>query len=457
MRLQIVDEAANFSCGNCTACCDQPWRTLIEPDKAEALDHHDFAGRYPQLAGRTLYRRPADGGGRYFELVKGEGTRCIFLDTDGLCIIHKELGPEAKPHMCRQFPYLGSRAWRDDRVSVNYGCPSVQAQRGPGLPEQKAEIAALVALTDGSVRPDAPVMFDAQGKVTQAAYETFIDRAMEVFDECRDEDIWGRFQSLLHLLHCMKEVLASDGEAELDAVLSRGAANGSDGVTAFAPVQSAPMPVRLLFAATLQPDTLPPDAAGGLGFFRRLMLAPRLLSLATLKGRYASRLLGRTVSLDEVFAHPVEPRLDANSTRLLVRYIRARLWQRLIVGTRLPIVAGVHQHLLDIAAVLFFARAEAAAQGAARLSETHVRQALTRVEFHLANQKRLYDQTLRKWLRVQLCDLNVARETLRLATLGPSRQHGGDDAADPTEDSAHERPNAAGVRGKTRELQVAGK
>ena len=426
LRLQVIDESAHFACGSCTACCDQPWRTLIETDKAAALDRHDFS-RYPQLAGKQLYRRPADGEGRYLELAKGEGTRCIFLDADGLCIIHKELGAEAKPHMCRQFPYLGSRAWRDDRVSVNYGCPAVQSRRGSTLPQQKDEIAAIVPATDPATKPDAPVLFDVRTSVPQAVYEALIERSMDIFDGGRPGSVFARFSELLAVLDAISTRIGAEGD-EPDAAMQvlrsippQSAHDHWENAIHTAPSfdrpAAAPMPVRFLFAATLQPDTLPPDAGGGMGLMRRLSLIPRLMSLANMKGAYASRLLGRNVSLQRVFSHEIAGGLEDESTQLLLRYFRSRLWQRLIVGTRLPIAGGVHQHLLDLAAIMFYARAEAAEAGADRLSDAHVRGALTRVEFHLANQKRLHDRTLRGWIRSQLCDLKLAWQTLRLAWL----------------------------------------
>lgn len=421
VRVQLIDGNSNFSCGSCTACCDQPWRTLIEIEKAAALDRHDFS-RYPQLAQRSYYRKPPDGDGRFYELNKGEGTRCIFLDTDGLCIIHKELGAEAKPRMCRQFPYLPSRAWRDDRVSVNFGCPSVQADKGVPLPAQKDEIAAIVPLTDPSVKADARVPFDAASLVSQPVHDAIIDRAMNLFDERVGGDIFVRFARLLNLLAEIKSAMAeSEGDSALMAALeSRRTVVDDSPSIALETVErpaTLPMPARFLLAATLQPDTLPADAAAGLGLFRRLTLVPKLMSLATLHGAYASRLLGRNVSLTNVFAHPLSAVIDASSTALLLRYFRSRFWQRLIVGTRLPIVGGVHQHILDLSAIMFFARAEAQQAGSSQLEVSHVRHALTRVEFHLANQRRLYDCTLRKWIRRQLCDLDVARQSLRLAAL----------------------------------------
>lgn len=434
MRLQVVDDAVRFSCGSCTACCDQPWRTMIEASKAQALDEHDFSA-YPQLAGKGFYHKSkAERNPRHgqpdtprpeslYPLAKGEGSRCLFLDTDGLCIIHKELGPEAKPNMCRQFPLLSARNWVEDRVSVNFGCPSVQKDKGRMLTEQGGEIAEVVTLSDRPARPEASVFLDLLQKITQAECTALLDRAMELFEAGRSKNVWEAFAALCSMLAAAREAEGESarghGQAEpVRGTQSRGSPiDTTPVVRSYAEPSSAPMPVRLLFAATLYPDTVPPDAVDGLGFFRRLTLIPKLMSLATLSGGYASRLLGRNVSINRVLAHEVEPALPDEATDLLLRYFRSRIWQRTLAGTRLPIVAAVHQHIHDLNAILFFARAEAAEQGVPRLTGEIIRQSLTRVEFHLANQARLYDHTMKGWLKARLCDLDLARESLRLMAL----------------------------------------
>ena len=149
----------------------------------------------------------------------------------------------------------------------------------------------------------------------------------------------------------------------------------------------------------------------------KLTLIPKLMTLATLSGAYASRLLGRTISIDAVLRHPLESGLDNASTQLIARYMRSRLWARTLAGTRLSILAGLHQHIHDFNAMIFFARAEAAGQSATRLTESHVKRGLQAVEFHLANQPRVYDQILRGWFRKQLNNLDTAIESLRLMKL----------------------------------------
>ncbi len=427
MRRQLLDDSVHFSCKNCTFCCDQPWRTMIETEKARALSSHDF-GAYPQLAGKQFFHEPAHGPEGVSELAKGEGTRCLFLDTDGLCIIHKELGPEAKPGMCRQFPYLTALTWVEDRVSANFGCPAVQQETGPRLTDQAEEVAAVVPTSRRPVRRDARVPFSARQRLTHAEYEALLERITGLFDPANTEDVWQSFARALAVLSAVSaddDVTRSVNGAGTDsagqprAAQLPGNASTSPEVRAYANPSAAPMAARLLFAATLYPDTVPGNAGSGMGFFRRLTLIPKLLSLAKLSGGYASRLLGRNVSIDDVFRHPVAEDLDPAATRLLLRAFRARLWQRFLTGTRLPVIAGVHQHLQDFNAIIFLARAEAHATGATQLTEPLIRQALTRVEFHLANQPRLYDQTLKNWMRSQLCDLGVAVHSLRLMALKP--------------------------------------
>ena len=348
MRLQLLDESARFSCGSCTACCDQPWRTMIEADRAKALDRHDFSA-YPELADKTLYHKPSNGSKGYFELAKGEGTRCLFLGSDGLCIIHKEMGPEAKPSMCRQFPFLPVHTSSDDRVSVNFGCSAVQENSGQLLSEQMDEISATVGVSKKPVDSEAPMPLARKCLLTRAEGDSLIDRILTLFDDRRAEDVWTAFAEVLDLLGtvqaCKSQPGASDESGDLLSRLRSDEpladAPTVSPVRAFRNPAEAPMPVRMLFAATLHPDTVAVDATSGTGFVQRLMQIPKLMTLATLSGGYASRLLGRNVSITQVLSHEVDAELDSDATALLLRYYRSRFWQRMMIGTKLPIVGGV--------------------------------------------------------------------------------------------------------------------
>lgn len=423
-----LDESVRFACKSCTACCDQPWNTLIESDKARVLDDHDFSA-YPQLAGETEYYDTKTDKEEFFRLAKGEGTRCLFLDTDGLCIIHKELGAEAKPHMCRQFPYLTSHTWVDDRVSASYGCPAVQGREGPPLTDQADAVAEMIPPTQRAAKPEAPVPLDAKSSLTQAENDALFERATAMFDDRNDADIWSSFGELLTLLVAVREHKSvgdhgNDGTDSLVDLLrsDRMLLDTPDlpEILAYPTPSQSPMKARFLFAATLYPDTVPADTLTSMGIVKRLTLMPKLMALGTLTGTYASRLLHRNIPIADVMAHEVDEEFDEGTTQLLRRYYRSRLWQRFPAGTRLNVMAGVHQHIQDLNAIMFLARAEAHHTSVSRLTEAIVGNALKGVEFHLANQARLYDHTLKGWFRTQLRDLGLAFASLRLMALKPS-------------------------------------
>jgi len=116
-------------------------------------------------------------------------------------------------------------------------------------------------------------------------------------------------------------------------------------------------------------------------------------------------------------AYETAQELDPPATLLLLRYCRSRVWQRYLCGTRLNIMAGVHQHIQDLHAIVFLARAEAAQQGVSQLTEPVIRKAMTLVEFHLSNQERLFNQAVKGWFRSQLQDPALALASLRLMAL----------------------------------------
>ena len=444
MRLQVIDDSVDFSCGSCTACCDQPWRTLIEEKKVSAIEAHDF-GAYPQLAGKDFYHKSKQVPPGYFELAKGEGNKCLFLDTDGFCIIHKELGMEAKPHMCQQFPFIPSRTPVEDRVSVNYGCPAVQDRHGTPITEQADEVKRLIELSKDPADPHATVKLAGPTELSMAESEALHERALRIFAPDRAGDPWRRFAELLAMLMWVGKHKQSDDGGTGPAALIETLESDQPPpdmpevppIHAFDKITDIPTPAKMLFTATLYPDTVPSGAMQSMGFGQRLLLIPRLMSLATQNGTYASRLLECNVNVREVMRYEVGDRLEEESTDLLVRYFRSRFWQRAALSKELSLVAGVHQHILDLNAVLFFARVAAHREGASRLTAKMIRDALQVVEFHLANQYRLYHMTLKKWLVGQLNNPQAALASLRMMALEKAAQ---DQPDERIPQSAHRNP-----------------
>ncbi len=430
MRLQVIDPSLRFECSSCTRCCEQPWRTLIEPEKAAALDQVVWEREFPALAGRTLYRRVGDGDRTVYELGKGEGVKCVFLDADGLCIIHKKLGYDAKPNMCKQFPYFSALAWDADYVSANYGCKAIQQRRGSPATEQVDAVARTVPLHEKPARADAPLLVAPGFTVPAARGVRLIERLAGVFNSDSEVGIRERLAAGLTLLESVLRAGPDGTDGLLQTSLSPAdEAPPPERWTPFAHPSAAPMQSRFLFAATMFPDTLPLDATANMGFLRRVTLVPKLMTLAQMRGAYASRLLGRNVAIEQVVKAAAGAAITPAASSLLCQYLASRIWQRFPGGTQLPVLSGLHQHILDINAVIFYAAARALERDKDALDREAVEYGLMQVEFHLANQPRLYAQVLKGWLRGWLAEPGLAWASLRLIR---------------TADSA-ERPAASGV------------
>ncbi len=120
------------------------------------------------------------------------------------------------------------------------------------------------------------------------------------------------------------------------------------------------------------------------------------------------------MQVDEIMCAPATMVLDDEGVALLGRYLRARVWQQFPGGTQLPLCAALHQHIMDVNAVVFYAIAEARRAGHDRLGVEAVQRGLMHVEFHLATQPRLYHQVLRGYLRGALADPACAWASLRM-------------------------------------------
>jgi len=420
MRLQVIDDQANFSCSGCGMCCTQPYAIIIEQDKAHALDQHDFSA-HPQLAGKKFYQRHKAAPEGYYVLNKQAGTtRCLFLDHDGLCIIHKEMGPDAKPHPCLKFPIVSSTTFRDDRVSVDFGCPAVQGEQGRPLREQQQYITSVSKISAAPVYEEANVRLSTEMKLSLPEYDELMNRIEQVLDEDSDESIWARFALIVAQLEAADQ-LKREGVQDLRPHLANGGSLADPEppatVEPFASAPSAPSPVRMMFAATLLRDVFPPDATLSMGLVRRVLMLPKLMSLAKLTGRYDSKFLGREVNVDAVLEHPITAGITHDATRLLQRYFRTRIWQRYIVGTRLSVIAGIHQHIQDLNAILFLARAKAQHAGLDRITVEHIGAALSHVDPNIANQPRIFDQKSLTWFTGQLDSPRLAQQSLRLMAI----------------------------------------
>jgi Fe-S-cluster containining protein len=426
MRLQIIDKNEGFSCGGCTLCCQQPYTIVIEKEKAEALGKADFS-KYEQLQGQEFYYESNDAPDGFHMLTKQQGTtKCSFLDnSDGLCIIHKEMGADAKPGPCLKFPFHESPTFVDHRISVDFGCPSVIDDKAPRLLDQEEKIAAIAKIPQSPPDYEAFIGLDGETGVQHDEFDALAIALEKLFAPGRDTSIWTAFGAGLTLVEqtIAKKKAAADDICEwlasnqlLDEV------EAAVNIVPLARIKQASSPVRIRFAATLMRDALPKEVTVNMSLWRRIASLPKLMPLVKLTGTYFSKVQQREIDIDQVLDHPLPGGIAAEGTVLLKRCFRARIWQRYLIGTRLSVTAGLHQHIQDLNSILFLARADACYNQESELTYDVVAKNLSRFEFNFANQVRLFRNNSLAWFNNQLNDIALARDSINMMAMGGESQ-----------------------------------
>lgn len=148
------------------------------------------------LKSTDLYQKKVDQG--YVPLrVLDDGThvaanhdngRCVFLDDDNLCEVHKHYGAECKPTVGLLFPISLVNTPGGYYASASFSCPAVLGGIGPPLKEQREQLVELIAREDD---PAPQLMISDTIQLTQTSTISW-ERYLELEDtlsEAFEEDV----------------------------------------------------------------------------------------------------------------------------------------------------------------------------------------------------------------------------------------------------------------------------
>jgi Fe-S-cluster containining protein len=132
--------------------------------------------------------RPADGliypdGFDHEPLLRrrADGT-CVFLTPNHLCELHSVAGPEAKPVICREFPYLFRKTPSGTFVGLSFVCPSVRSNRGTSLADQLEDLQARAASSPTLQHIEEPISFSERFLIDWATYEQIESHFVELLE-----------------------------------------------------------------------------------------------------------------------------------------------------------------------------------------------------------------------------------------------------------------------------------
>ncbi len=168
-----VLDGARWHCVCSGCCCGGYLYGPIEDEVAERIENHRFSGNahliYPQGPFET-----AEIHGERVRVLRRVNGRCVFQSEDRLCVIHKELGFDAKPAMCRIYPLNVTLAPDGVAyVSLNMECEGFsKGCKGPLLAEEIGD--QLDLLVDQATLFVSEEIYPRTGQ--KISFDAYLDR-----------------------------------------------------------------------------------------------------------------------------------------------------------------------------------------------------------------------------------------------------------------------------------------
>ena len=143
-------QGSAFACRSCSRCCSE--QHLLGPLTRAERDvilegftaRNDHSGSDPS----NFIPLPT-GASEPVYLLRPRDGRCSYLGADRLCRIHRDLGEDAKPAVCRMFPFRAVRTPTGWDVGMSLSCPTVAAGWGP---DPKPEVRGTLEILRGVSR-----------------------------------------------------------------------------------------------------------------------------------------------------------------------------------------------------------------------------------------------------------------------------------------------------------------
>jgi len=127
-----IPEDQRFTCQCCGLLCKRLFIPVSEEERKriERLEGEGEEVLFLKKGENTYLARKEDG-------------RCVFLDDENLCRLHKRFGEKAKPLACRVFPFTFSLKGGELAAGVRFACPAVAANVGRPLDSYRKNLLDL--------------------------------------------------------------------------------------------------------------------------------------------------------------------------------------------------------------------------------------------------------------------------------------------------------------------------
>jgi len=176
---RIILAETRFGCVGSGDCCQSYNFGPLRDEDVERLARLPLKETFG--VGEWFYEREI--AGEKYRFLSARDNRCVFLLDDCRCGIHAHFGVDAKPNLCRFYPYEQLATLQGVQVYDKGHCSeySTTARSGPLL---RDELEGLSRLLDGGPRLHHPVVvLDAQTPVDYGYFQPLLMRAVSELEE----------------------------------------------------------------------------------------------------------------------------------------------------------------------------------------------------------------------------------------------------------------------------------
>lgn len=216
-----VPEGMAYTCHNEGTCChvfdnipvDAPAEAALQVLPIEELNR--IAGN----ATAAAVTAPNAQGPTALKMARKGCGECSMLTAEKLCAIHSLAGEQAKPAVCREFPWRYTETPGGVYAGLSFVCPSVRKNRGQLLSEQVTNL-ALRYETSASVRAVAStVSLNARVSITWLDYLALERGLAEILHT--DVPLTVRLKAMCILPAFLDQVLAKNPDVSLHELLEK--------------------------------------------------------------------------------------------------------------------------------------------------------------------------------------------------------------------------------------------
>lgn len=178
LRLPVIQ---NWSCHSCGGCCTQH-QIEITAEEKDRLVAQGWTAADGVTIDPIVAQKSWGGPTRYF-LAHQANDACAFLTEEGRCRIHAKFGEPAKPLACRVYPYVLHPVGSAVAVGLRFSCPSVVANQGRPVADQKRELQTIADLVGATPSTSAQVLITRRDHVAWSEWERCVAAVVRLLDD----------------------------------------------------------------------------------------------------------------------------------------------------------------------------------------------------------------------------------------------------------------------------------